>query len=234
MRPVVIIPTYNERDNIKRLIPTVLGITPDVRILVVDDDSPDGTGGIVDGLIEQYPRLGVIHRKGEKGYGPAVRDGMGYVLENYDADIILTMDADFSHNPDELVSLLDAFKDNSIDVVVGSRYINGVRVVNWDLRRLILSAFANRFVSAVTGIRVSDCTSGFMGYRANALRNIPLDKIDTDGYGFLFEMKYMAKKKGFSIREVPITFYGRSGGKSKFSFRIILEAFLLVWKLRFL
>lgn len=231
MNSLVIIPTYNEKENIQRIVEMVLGLSEDFRILIIDDNSPDGTGQLADGLAERDRRASVIHRPGKLGLGTAYREGFKYALRHQDIGYIFEMDADFSHDPQDLLRLVSALSD--ADVVVGSRYIRGVRVKNWELSRLFISKLANIFVSLVTGLRTFDITAGFVGYKREVLDSLDLDGISSNGYAFQIEMKYKTKRKGFKIKEVPITFYGRSEGESKFNYKIILEAFLLVWKLRF-
>lgn len=231
MKPLVIIPTYNESKNIQRIVEMILGLSDDFRILIIDDNSPDGTGRLADELAEGNQRISVIHRLGKLGLGTAYREGFKYALRRKDIKYIFEMDADFSHDPQDLLRLVSALSDT--DVVVGSRYIRGVRVKNWEFSRLFISKLANIFVSLIMGLRISDITSGFVGYKREVLDSLDLNGISSNGYAFQIEMKYKTRRRGFGIKEVPITFYGREEGKSKFNCKIILEAFLLVWKLRF-
>jgi dolichol-phosphate mannosyltransferase len=227
VRPLVIIPTYNERDTLPVVVTRLLDI-PHLRVLVVDDASPDGTGGIADSLAAADPRVSVLHRTGKRGLGLSYIDGMQEALRG-DATHICQMDADLSHNPDDVPRLLAAAQ--GADLVIGSRYVPGGRVDNWPLRRIVLSAFANRYVRLITRIGVSDCTSGFRCWRRSALEQLPLDRIRSDGYAFLVELVWEAVNAGCSIAEVPITFVERRQGASKLSGRVIVESALLPWRL---
>lgn len=229
---LVIIPTYNERNNIQKIVERVLSLNNSFRVLIIDDNSPDGTGIIAGELSKKDNRVSVIHRSGKLGLGTAYVKGFKYALSQEDIDYVFEMDADFSHDPSDLLRLLEGFKE--ADVVVGSRYTGGIRVTDWDLMRLIVSRMSNIFVYFVTGLKVSDSTAGFVGYKRDVLKTIVLDNLDSNGYAFQIEMKYKVNKNGFKIKEIPIIFHGRKEGKSKFNLKIILEAFLLVWKLRFL
>lgn len=226
---MVVIPTYNERGNIEKIIPQILAQDEGIHILVVDDNSPDGTGEITDRLASGSDRLHVLHRRGKLGLGSAYREGFRYALEQ-GADNIIEMDADFSHDPAILPVFLE--KIQSVDMVVGSRYLNGVSVVNWPLRRLMLSYFASVYTRIITGLRLSDCTSGFKCFRRDVLQAIDLTKIRSDGYSFQIEMNYRCHEKGFRIGEVPIIFIDRHAGTSKMSRQIVLEAVVMVWKLK--
>lgn len=228
---LVIIPTYNEKDNIRGIVEKVLSLSKDFGVLIIDDNSPDGTGILADELAKEYTAVSVIHRAGKLGLGTAYVEGFRYALTHKGVEYIFEMDADFSHDPNDLLRLIEGFKE--ADVVVGSRYVGGIRVTDWDLVRLFVSRMANIFVYLITGLKVSDSTAGFVGYKRKVLESIDLNDLDSNGYAFQIEMKYKINKKGFKIKEVPIIFYGRREGKSKFNLRIILEAFLLVWKLRF-
>ncbi|MEW6621159.1 MAG: polyprenol monophosphomannose synthase [bacterium] len=232
MSTLVIIPTYNEKDNVQKLIPQILNLEGKINVLIVDDNSPDGTGEVVNKLKEEFPdRVFVIHRPGKLGFASAYLEGFQFGLK-MDVDYIISMDADFSHNPDFLPKFISKLKD--YDVVVGSRYTHGtVSVVNWPIKRLILSRFANLYAKIVTGLKINDCTSGFVGYRANVLEGINFKNIVSDGYSFLIEMKYRAYKKGYKLTEVPIVFEERRLGQSKMSKRIIFEALFVVWRIRF-
>ncbi len=229
MKSLVIIPTYNEKENIERLIKEIEKLNKDFHVLIIDDNSPDGTGRVADGLAVEYSEVSVIHRPTKLGLGTAYITGFKYALEN-NYDLVFTMDADFSHQPKYLIDLLEEAK--RYDLVIGSRYIEGGGIKNWPVHRLILSRGANIYVRMVTGLPVLDCTGGFNCYRREVLKKIDLDRIISDGYAFQIEMKFELWKKGFSIKEVPITFVDRTRGKSKISKRIIFQAFLLVWKLR--
>lgn len=229
MKAFVVIPTYNENDNVIKLTKAVLGQSPDIHILFVDDNSPDGTGAIIDELVAENDRVHVLHRSGKLGLGSAYRDGFRAAL-SMGADYLLEMDADFSHDPATLPFFLSAIKDN--DLVIGSRYLNGVSVVNWPIRRLILSYFASVYTRWVTGLEVRDCTSGFKCFRRSTIEAIDLTRLTSDGYSFQIEMNYICKQKGFRIIEIPIIFIDRHAGTSKMSGAIVREAVFMVWKLR--
>jgi dolichol-phosphate mannosyltransferase len=199
-------------------------------MLVVDDGSPDGTGEVADGLAREYPgRLEVMHRTGKRGLGRSYIDGLRHALANTDAELICQMDADLSHNPEHLPALTAAAAN--ADVVIGSRYLNGVSVVNWPLHRIFLSAFANRYIRAVTQLSPSDCTSGYRCWRRQALQRLPLDTMVSDGYAFLVEMLFDAARNGSRIAEVPIIFVERRQGQSKLSSNVIFESIIMPWRL---
>ena len=228
MRPLVIIPTYNERDNLPVVAPALLRI-PGVRILVVDDQSPDGTGRVADALAaDNAGRVSVVHRTGKRGLGLSYIDGMRGALRT-DATHICQMDADLSHNPADVPRLLDA--GATADLVIGSRYVEGGRVENWPRRRMLLSAFANRYVRAITGLAVKDCTSGFRCWTRNAIERLPLDRILSNGYAFQVELTWEAAAAGCRIVEVPITFVDRREGSSKMSSGVLLESAVMPWRL---
>jgi len=229
-RALVIVPTYNERANIERIIAAVLAQDPRLEVLVVDDNSPDGTGTLVDGLAEADPRVHVLHRPGKMGLGTAYVAGFRWALsQNY--TYLFEMDADFSHDPTHLRDFLTAIQ--TADLVVGSRYNKGrVTVVNWPMSRLILSYAANIYARQVTGLPFDDLTGGFKCFRRGVLDAIDLDAVRSNGYAFQIEMTYRAWKKGFRIAEIPITFVDRSEGESKMSKRIVREAIWMVWRLR--
>jgi len=229
MKSIIIIPTYNEKENIERLIEEIWKLNRDFHVLIIDDNSPDGTGRIADALAQKYSEVFVGHRPGKLGLGTAYITGFKYALEN-NYNLIFTMDADFSHQPKYLIDLLEKTKE--YDLVIGSRYIKDGRIKNWPFHRLILSRGANIYVRMVTGLPISDSTGGFNCYRRGGLEKIDLDTIISDGYAFQIEIKYRLWKKGFSLKEVPITFIDRTRGISKISKRIIFQAFFLVWKLR--
>lgn len=229
MKAIVVIPTYNEKDNVARLASAVLAQHPDISILFVDDNSPDGTGKIIDSLVADNDRIHVLHRAGKLGLGSAYREGFKRAL-SLGADYIIEMDADFSHDPEVLPLFLTAALDS--DLVIGSRYLHGVSVVNWPIRRLILSYFASVYTRWVTGLQLMDCTSGFKCFRRSALECIDLDRIRSDGYSFQIEMNYRCMEKGLKITEIPIIFIDRHAGSSKMSRKIVREAVLMVWKLR--
>ena len=230
MNVLAVIPTYNERDNLPDLVRTVLA-DPTFAVMVVDDGSPDGTGALADGLARECPgRVDVVHRTGPRGLGRSYVEGLQRALATSDADLICQMDADWSHDPKYLPAMVDACENH--DVVIGSRYLRGVSVVNWPLQRLVLSTFANRYIRLVTGLRPHDCTSGFRCWRRQALANLPLDRVVSDGYAFLTEMLFEAQTRGARIGEVPIVFVERRMGTSKLSGGVLLESALTPWRLR--
>ena len=229
MKAIVVIPTYNERDNIVRLSREILKQHPSLHILFVDDNSPDGTGIIADELAAADDRISVIHRPGKLGLGSAYITGFRTALKT-GADYIIEMDADFSHDPGVLPVFLETI--TGCDLVVGSRYLNGVSVVNWPIRRLILSYFASVYTRFVTGLKIMDCTSGFKCFRRSTLEAMNLDNVKSDGYSFQIEMNYLCMEKGLKIIEVPIIFIDRHAGSSKMSRKIVREAILMVWKLK--
>ena len=230
MESIVIIPTYNEKDNIRDIVSAILRLNMGFNITIVDDNSPDGTGEIADELARKHPEVNVIHRKEKSGIGRAYIEGFKYALKN-SAEYIFQMDADMSHDPAELPRFREMLENN--DLVIGSRYKGGVRVLNWGFKRLLLSKFATNYVNLVTGLPVTDATGGFKGFRRKVLESIDLDRIMSDGYSFQIETTYIAYKKGFSIGEVPIVFVDRHVGTSKMSRRIIWEAIWVVWRLVF-
>jgi dolichol-phosphate mannosyltransferase len=228
-RCLVIIPTYNERSNLPGLVTEVLARDESLDILIVDDNSPDGTGRLADEIAAENHRVCVIHRKGKLGLGSAYIEGFKYALkEGYDC--VFEMDADFSHNPEYLNDFLEAAEENH--VVIGSRYLRGVNVVNWPMLRLIISYCAGIYTRLITGLPIRDPTSGFKCFRREALEAIDLDRIYSDGYSFQIEMNYWCWRKGFRIREIPIIFIDRNSGASKMNRRIIIEAIFIVWWLR--
>ncbi len=229
MKTLIIIPTYNEITNIQKLIPLILNMYPELNVLVVDDNSPDGTAEFVKKFSEKDNRVHLIKRNGKMGLGTAYVAGFKFMLEN-EYEAVIQMDADFSHDPKEVETFLENIKHN--DLVIGSRYIDGVRVINWPIRRLLLSYFANVYTRIVTGMPVKDATGGFKCFRKEVLKSINLDKIESNGYSFQIEMNFLAWKKNFKIVEVPITFADRIQGTSKMSKKIVREAVLMVWKLR--
>ncbi|HIJ86734.1 MAG TPA: polyprenol monophosphomannose synthase [Desulfuromonadales bacterium] len=229
MKAFVVIPTYNEKDNVRSLTDTVLAQHSGIQILFVDDNSPDGTGVIIDELVAHNDRVHVLHRSGKRGLGSAYREGFKAALA-MGADYLLEMDADFSHDPATLPLFLSAILKN--DLVIGSRYLNGVSVVNWPIRRLILSYCASVYTRLVTGLQVRDCTSGFKCFRRATIEAIDLSRVTSDGYSFQIEMNYRCMEKGFRIAEIPIIFIDRHAGSSKMSGSIVREAVLMVWKLR--
>jgi dolichol-phosphate mannosyltransferase len=229
MNAAVVIATYNERENLGALVSAVLQHAG-FRIIVVDDDSPDGTGALADALATQFPgRVSVIHRTGARGLGRSLVAGLQRALES-DADLIFQMDADFSHDPKYLPDLAAATAE--ADLVLGSRYLHGVSVVNWPLHRIVLSSFANRYIRAVTGIEARDCTTGFRCWRREALARLPLEGLISDGYAFLVEQLHLARRIGCRVREVPIIFVERREGTSKISSSVLLESAIVPWRLR--
>jgi len=230
MKSVIVIPTYNEADNIGRLIPLVLERDTGISILVVDDNSPDGTAGIVRARPEFGGRVHILERPQKAGLGSAYIAGFKWALAETDADCIFEMDADFSHDPAALDDFLEAIDGN--DVVLGSRYLRGVTVVNWPLSRLFLSVGANLYARLVTGMRIKDSTGGFKCFRRKVLEALPLDDVKSDGYSFQIEMNYHCWKRKFRIKEIPILFVDRQVGVSKMNKKIIWEAMWMVWVLR--
>ncbi len=229
-RALVIVPTYNERFNIARLIPAALAQDPALEVLVVDDGSPDGTGAIVDAIAATNSRVHVIHREKKLGLGTAYLAGFRWALERK-YDLVFEMDADFSHNPERLPEFLEAIKE--ADLVLGSRYQDGhVNVVNWPMSRLFLSYGANVYARLVTGLPIFDATGGFKCFRRNVLESIDLNAVKSNGYAFQIEMSYRVWKRGFRLFEIPIVFVDRTEGVSKMSKKIVREAVWMVWRLR--
>ena len=232
-RKIVIIPTYNEKENIEAIVRKVFSLPIEFHILVIDDGSPDGTAGIVKGLQAEFPgQLHLLERSGKQGLGTAYLTGFRWSLDN-GYDFVFEMDADFSHNPDDLLRLYSACAEHGADVAIGSRYCNGVSVVDWPIGRIIMSYYASAYVRTVLNMKVYDTTAGFVCYTRKVLETIDLDAVQMKGYGFQIEMKYTAHKLGFKIKEVPIIFTNRQLGTSKMSSGIFGEAFWGVIKLRF-
>ncbi len=229
---IVIIPTYNEKENIENIIRTVFGMEKEFHILIIDDGSPDGTATIVKQLQEEFPdRLHLIERKGKLGLGTAYITGFHWCIEHH-YDYIFEMDADFSHNPADLPRLYAACTTEGYDMSIGSRYVSGVNVVNWPMGRVLMSYFASKYVRLITGLKIHDTTAGFVCYRREVLETIPLDKIRFKGYAFQIEMKFTAYMCGFRIKEVPVIFINRSLGTSKMSGGIFSEAMFGVIRLK--
>lgn len=231
-KKLVIIPTYNEKENVEKIIRKVLSVEGDFHVLIIDDNSPDGTASIVEKMLpELSDRLFLERRSGKLGLGTAYIYGFKWAL-NRNYDYVFEMDADFSHNPDDLIRLYKAVVDGA-DVAVGSRYVSGVNVVNWPMKRILLSYYASAYVRIITGIHVRDTTAGFMCYSARALKALDLDNIKFIGYAFQIEMKYSIWKLGGIVKEVPIIFYDRTEGQSKMTRGIFKEAVLGVIQLKF-
>ncbi len=230
MKTIVIIPTYNELDNLHKLLPHILNDYPGIHVLIVDDNSPDGTAAYVEDLGRNDERVKIIKRDKKRGLGTAYVAGFKYMLSN-GYDNAIQMDADYSHDPLEIKNFLKAIETH--DLAIGSRYTDGVRVVNWPIKRLLLSYFANVYTRIITGMPVKDATGGFKCFRREVLQSIDLDKIHSNGYSFQIEMNYKAWKKKFRLCEIPITFVDRVHGTSKMSKKIVYEAVFMVWKLRF-
>ena len=228
-RVLVVVPTYNERINVPQIVPAILSQDPRVHVLVVDDNSPDGTGELADQLAAENPRVHVLHRGRKEGLGKAYLAGFRWALDcGY--DLIFEMDADFSHDPRFLPTFLDAIQD--ADLVIGSRYKSGVNVINWPISRLLLSIGANQYARLVTGLPLTDSTGGFKCFRRRVLEAIPLERVRSNGYAFQIEMSFLAWRKGFRIREIPIVFTDRVEGQSKMNGKIVREAVWMVWWLR--
>ena len=231
-RLLVIVPTYNERDNLPRVIPLILEQGEAFHILVVDDNSPDGTGELADELAGANERVNVLHRAGKMGLGAAYVAGFGWGLER-GFDALVEMDADLSHPADRLPALIETLEE--VDVAVGSRYVGGrITVVNWPLRRLMISLFGSWYARAITGMSINDMTGGFNAFRREVIESVGLERIQSNGYSFQIELKLRARRAGYTLREVPIVFTERDSGESKMSGRIIREAVWRVWALRIL
>ena len=231
MDKLVIIPTYNERENIEPMLEKLLALPYGLDVLIVDDNSPDGTAALVEEWQKKSERVHLIRRPGKMGLGSAYRDGFRYALQ-HGAEYIFEMDADFSHDPEAIGEFLRAAQD--ADIVLGSRYLHGVTVVNWPLSRLILSYSANVYTRIITGLPLADATGGYKCFRRRALEGIRLDRVKSEGYSFQIEMSFRCWKRGFRIKEIPILFVDRRAGVSKMSRKIIWEAAGLVWRLRLL
>lgn len=229
---IVIIPTYNEKENIENIISTVFSLAKLFDILIIDDGSPDGTATIVKHLQEKYPeKLFLLERQGKQGLGTAYIAGFKWSVEHH-YDYVFEMDADFSHNPNDLIRLYEACAFNNADVAIGSRYISGVNVVNWPIGRVLMSYFASKYVQLITGLKIADTTAGFKCYRREVLETIELDKIRFKGYAFQIEMKFTVYKCGFTLKEIPIIFINREHGVSKMNGSIFEEALFGVIQLK--
>lgn len=229
-RALVIVPTYNERDNLPPLVAKLLSLPVNIDLLVVDDNSPDGTGQIADDLAAEHPQVKVLHRSEKNGLGRAYCAGFAWALER-DYEYIMEMDGDFSHNPEDIAKFLDAAK--TADLVIGSRYCNGIRVINWPLTRLVLSMSAGLYVRLITGMPFSDPTGGFKCFRRHALKSIDLGNVHSNGYSFQIELTHKLWRQGMKVVEVPIIFTDRFLGTSKISRKIVYEAVFMVWRLLF-
>ncbi len=229
MKSLIIVPTYNEIENIQRLLPELMALDTDVRVLVVDDNSPDGTGKLADELAAENERISVLHRPEKLGLGSAYVAGFRHAIQQ-DVDCVFEMDADFSHDPAMIPRFIEEIA--SCDVVIGSRYISGINVVNWPMSRLLLSYFANIYTRVVTGMTIRDTTSGFKCFRREVLEHIDLASVRSDGYAFQIEMNFRCWRKGYRMREIPIIFVDRRSGTSKLSQGVINEAVWIVWWLR--
>lgn len=227
---LVIIPTYNESDNVENMMKTLNGLYPELSILIVDDGSPDGTAKLVKDYQATHPNVHLLERQGKLGLGTAYITGFKWALER-GFEYVFEMDCDFSHDPKDVEGLLKA-ASSSADLAIGSRYIGGIRILNWPMKRLLLSYFASIYTQIITGMKVQDATGGFKCFRASTLKQIDLDKIFSNGYSFQIELNYKTWKKGLKVQEVPITFSERREGQSKMSKKIIWEAIWAVWRLR--
>lgn len=233
MENIVIIPTYNEKENIENIIRKVFSLSVEFHILIIDDNSPDGTASIINNLQNEFKsKLHLIKRKGKLGLGTAYLKGFDWALKN-NYNYIFEMDADFSHNPDDLIRLYNGCKNDGADMAIGSRYISGVNVVNWPIGRVLMSYYASAYVRLITGMSIRDTTAGFKCYKRNVLETINLDKIRLKGYAFQIEMKFTTYKYGFNIKEVPIIFTDRQEGTSKMSGGIFNEAIWGIIKMKF-
>jgi dolichol-phosphate mannosyltransferase len=228
---LVIVPTFNEKENIEDIIRTVFGLEEDFDVLIVDDNSPDGTATIVKQLLNEFPNLNILEREGKAGLGTAYIAGFHYAIDK-GYDYIFEMDADFSHNPHDLIHLKSACEKDGFDMAVGSRYISGVNVVNWPMGRVLMSYCASMYVQFITGIPVKDTTAGFKCYRRKVLETIGPNNVHFVGYAFQIEMKFLAWKYGFKIKEVPIIFTDRTKGQSKMSSGIFREAVIGVVQMK--
>ncbi|MFK7895401.1 MAG: polyprenol monophosphomannose synthase [Myxococcota bacterium] len=226
---IIVLPTYDEAENLPLIVPEILAQSPDVQVLVVDDNSPDGTGKLADALVAESDRVHVLHRKEKQGLGAAYRAGIARALE-LGADQVIQMDADFSHPPDEIKTLLREIETH--DVVLGSRYLTGITVVNWPIERILLSYFGNQYAKRATGLPISDMTGGFRCVRRAMLEKMGIERIKADGYAFQIEMNFRFVHAGAKIKEIPFFFLDRTRGESKLSWKIGFEALWIVWWLR--
>lgn len=231
MKAIIIVPTYNEKDNIEKMINTVLKLPEYIEILVVDDNSPDGTANIVEKYLNNN-RVHLLKREKKEGLGPAYISGFEHSF-SYNPDYVVEMDADFSHDPNFVIKFIERMENEKLDLVIGSRYCNGISVVNWPLRRLFLSYYGNRYASLVLGSKIMDITGGFKCFRVSVLKNMNFDNILSTGYSFQIEMNYSFESNGYKVSEEPIIFYERRSGQSKMSKNIIAEALFRVVRLKF-
>jgi len=229
-RILVVVPTYNERENLPKLVDRLLSAQEELEILVVDDSSPDGTGKWAGELASSNPRIHLLSRTAKNGLGRAYIEGFQWAI-SHSYDLIVQMDADFSHNPDDVPKLLVGIKEGEADLVIGSRYVGGIRVINWPLKRLVLSVGASYYVKWITGLSVWDPTGGFKCWRRHTLESIDLSTIRSNGYGFQIEMTHRVWRRGLRVVEVPIIFSDRIEGTSKMSKKIVFEALFMVWAL---
>lgn len=228
MDAVIVIPTYNEAENINKLLDEIFSLGLDLDVVVVDDSSPDKTADAVEQSSSSNSRIHLIRRDRPKSFGESYKDGFEYAL-SLDPKYIFQMDADLSHSPEFIPDFLANIPDS--DLIIGSRYLNGIRIINWSIRRLLLSLFANRYVKFVLGLPFEDCTSGFRCWKAEALKGIRMNRVSSNGYAFLVETAYLAHKNGYAIKEIPIIFVERRVGASKMSSKLIFESGLLPWRL---
>ena len=231
MKAIIVLPTYNEKDNIEKMINTVLNLPEYIELLVVDDNSPDGTASIVEKYLNN-DRVHLLKREKKEGLGPAYIAGFKHSFQ-YNPDYIIEMDADFSHDPNFVIKFIERMEEEKLDLVIGSRYCNGISVVNWPLIRLFLSYYGNRYASFILGSKIMDITGGFKCFRASVLKKMNFDNIISAGYSFQIEMNYSFESNGYKIKEEPIIFYERRNGQSKMSKNIITEALFRVVRLRF-
>jgi dolichol-phosphate mannosyltransferase len=231
MKALVVIPTLNERENLEKLVPIVLAVDDDLHVLVVDDNSSDGTGQLADKFARETGRVRVLHRPERMGLGSAYIDGFKYAIQHTDAKYVFEMDADFSHDPKYIPDFLAAMQE--ADLVVGSRYLNGISIVNWPLNRLIISKIGNWYARTITGLPFTDVTAGYKCFRRELLQQLDLDRIHSNGYSFQIETSYMVWKRGFRIKEVSIVFVDRKIGESKITYGIVWEAVWRMWALKF-
>jgi dolichol-phosphate mannosyltransferase len=229
-KSLIIVPTFNEKENIVKVLDIIKSLKlPNLDILIIDDNSPDGTAEIVKEYMKSHPNIRLKEREGKLGLGTAYIAGFKYAIE-HKYDYIFEMDADLSHDPAAIPKFLEAIKE--ADLVIGSRYLTGVNVINWPLIRLFISVMASKYTRIITGMPIHDCTSGFKCFRREVLENIPLEEVSSSGYSFQIEMNFKAWKRGYRIKEVSIIFYDRTEGSSKMSKKIIVEAIFMVWKLK--